>query len=419
VAQYLSFLLVSGNRSEARRELVRLRRAIVNATSNAPNAIISYASTLATFGFEAEARSELDALAKYLDRSEEVSTTDVAKCIRLYLKFDSIDVAERWLEILKCRLPDAASTTLLEIKWLSAADRANEIPSLLKDYENQRLLKAKDDNVQEANLYLTLGQLYTAAKLDVEAARWFESLARIVPTGYLLLAKCYARLERLDDVFTACEQAVPGIGKPRAATALAGLLTQVQSASDDDFARAHRFVSEAMASNPQSIELKLAAASLFAKQHRVDKAIELYDDVLRDNPRNLIALNNVATLLAEQSGRIDDALHFIDRAIASAGVIPLLMDTKGMVLYHAGRSEEAIMALKMACWSLETDPRYWFHLALAADAVGDSEQSGRALKQALEDGLEDQFLTPGDIEHLARLRRQYKSQEVSANEPSL
>lgn len=65
---------------------------------------------------------------------------------------------------------------------------------------------------------------------------------------------------------------------------------------------------------PDSLLVKLAAANYFFEKYHYEIAYDLYDNVLKKDPKDPIALNNMAETLY-YLGEFDEALSFIDRAI--------------------------------------------------------------------------------------------------------
>ena len=119
------------------------------------------------------------------------------------------------------------------------------------------------------------------------------------------------------------------------------------------------------------------------------------------------ALNNLATLLSERPKSRQEALRYIDQAIEITGPQPGLLDTKGMLLVLEGKPGDAVPLLEQAAASTLSDPRYHFHLAVAYDRAGRSDQARAAYRTALKNHLTRQILTPSDNEMLADLKKKY------------
>jgi tetratricopeptide (TPR) repeat protein len=147
-----------------------------------------------------------------------------------------------------------------------------------------------------------------------------------------------------------------------------------------------------------------ALATLRVVQGRSEEAIELYRTVVSDQPRDVVALNNLAALLSESAVTRADALKMIDRAIEIAGGAPELFDTKGTILVFDNKSGEAVDFLKAAIAAGNGDPRHRFHLALAYKDLDSLEQARGELQKALASDLDKQILTPTERKLLDEIR---------------
>ncbi|MFM7518383.1 MAG: tetratricopeptide repeat protein, partial [Pirellula sp.] len=91
------------------------------------------------------------------------------------------------------------------------------------------------------------------------------------------------------------------------------------------------------------------------------QAIETFRRIVQDRPKDVIALNNLAMLLADSPTNSKDALPLINRAIELVGTKAALMDSKAYVLLRLGRYEEAISILS-ALLAKNDSPSVRFHL---------------------------------------------------------
>ncbi len=133
---------------------------------------------------------------------------------------------------------------------------------------------------------------------------------------------------------------------------------------------------------------------------RYDEAMQAYTQVLALSPGNFVALNNRAMIMAGTKTNLPEALTQIDSAIQRAGPLPLIVDSKSMVLYAAGKYAEALEAARQVIAEVpdQLDPvrnpglaknwgGYYFHLALMLDANKDPAGAAEAMKKARELGF--------------------------------
>src|SRR5262249_17573834 len=122
---------------------------------------------------------------------------------------------------------------------------------------------------------------------------------------------------------------------------------------------------EAIAKNPTSTVLLLHLADLYDMRGRYPEAETLYKRVLQEKePKNVVALNNLAWLLAHRDGGAGEALQHIESAVAGIGRRADLLDTRGLVYLKLGKHDAALADFKEANDDAPTPTRQ-FHLAKA------------------------------------------------------
>ena len=87
---------------------------------------------------------------------------------------------------------------------------------------------------------------------------------------------------------------------------------------------------------------------------RPEDAVGIYREVLKKDDNNIFALNNLALLLALQKQNVDESLKLVDRALAIAGPVPAVLDTRAAVRMAGGQGEEALADLDEA---IRDDPQ--------------------------------------------------------------
>jgi len=97
---------------------------------------------------------------------------------------------------------------------------------------------------------------------------------------------------------------------------------------------------------------------------------------------NVIALNNLAYVLASDPARLDEAVAYARKARDVAPQSPEILDTLGWLYYKQGLYELAATELERALSKAEW-PVIQFHLGLAYNRLGKTAQGGRLLATAL------------------------------------
>jgi tetratricopeptide (TPR) repeat protein len=166
-------------------------------------------------------------------------------------------------------------------------------------------------------------------------------------------------------------------------------------ATDDQVARVERWLTGAREKSPKATAFALQLGDLYDFRGRYDEAAGLYRRVLEQEPDNLIALNNLAWLLAHRSGRGGEALVLSNRAVEAHGPKPALLDTRAMAYLAIGQSDRALADLQEATSDTPSPSRY-FHLAQVHQLANNRKAAVEALQKAKSSGLELHLLHPAE-----------------------
>lgn len=328
---------------------------------------------------------------------------------------------------LRATFLDTAETRLLDLKRMRTSAE-NGLDALLTAL-TARLLQARgldsqardhvtgfiaqqsaetSDPVQQSQRYLTFGRLYSAIGAHAEAETWYRRLMQESPNAYLLVAQALVEQGKRREAAQFCLDLSKGNPDPEMAALLANILTfaEGEAGSDDEGLSKIRSAIEA-AVNRHAADTKLlqAEAVMVASRGEYDQAIKLFRQIVELEPGNALALNNLATILAEMPNQRAEALKHIERAIEIEGRQASLLDTQGTILLKLGDAQKAIACLEEATAGGETDARYYLHLAAAylqAERKADAE---RMLKESQAFGLDKFVLTADDRQLLTNLEK--------------
>lgn len=140
--------------------------------------------------------------------------------------------------------------------------------------------------------------------------------------------------------------------------------------------------------NPKSTELRLLLASILSETGEVDRAIQLYESVLKDQPKSVVAANNLALLLADHKGdpkSLDRALA-LSRDFEKYASNNDLLDTLGWIYAKTGQPKEAVRLLRRVVDSAPNHPVFQYHLGVAYYQAGESMKAKEALTRAVQSG---------------------------------
>jgi tetratricopeptide (TPR) repeat protein len=144
---------------------------------------------------------------------------------------------------------------------------------------------------------------------------------------------------------------------------------------------AHQALTGLIAADPSDLQSRLTLGMLEDKLGNYPAAIEHYRKVLAKDPKNIIALNNLAYRLTED-GKSDEALMLAQQAKGLAPEDPYVATTIGWVLYQKGAYQTALQNLEAAV-AKETTPLRQYYLAMTYFKVGNRQRGEQVLRQAL------------------------------------
>ena len=136
---------------------------------------------------------------------------------------------------------------------------------------------------------------------------------------------------------------------------------------------------------PKSQELRLLLATTLNEAGQVDRAIQEYETLLGQNPKALVAANNLASLLIDQKGDPQS----LDRALALAKEFetsapnPYFLDTLGWVHLKLGHQDEALRIIHLAAAKAPDHPVLNYHLGIAYFKAGQKAEAKTHLQKAV------------------------------------
>jgi tetratricopeptide (TPR) repeat protein len=136
---------------------------------------------------------------------------------------------------------------------------------------------------------------------------------------------------------------------------------------------------------PADISMQLSVARVYENTNQHGKAIEQYETILKTAPDNLLAINNLASLLSMAPERADDlnrALELAKRLESSEE--PALRDTLAWLYYLTGDLGKAVPLQTQAVEKSPQTPIFRYHLGMMYAKQGDTAKAKEHLGKALE-----------------------------------
>ena len=151
---------------------------------------------------------------------------------------------------------------------------------------------------------------------------------------------------------------------------------------------------EALEFHPKDIPLLLAAADLYQRTDLVDRSIELYEQVLAQEPNNLEALSGQGTNYSKM-GFYSQARFFYDKFFElNPAAEPLYRARYAETFLRQRNYKEAFINITMALAGDNSSPDFWLLSAKASRGLGRPQDALADLEAAL-------LLAPGRRDLLA------------------
>lgn len=133
--------------------------------------------------------------------------------------------------------------------------------------------------------------------------------------------------------------------------------------------------------HPADLTTRLYFASNKLSNKEYKLAIEQFEKIVQQDPKNVIALNNLAW--AYQQGKDDRALAFAERAYKLAATNPVILDTLGWILVEKGDPARALPLLQKASSLAPNATEIRYHLGLGLMKSGDKRGARTQFEQLL------------------------------------
>lgn len=122
------------------------------------------------------------------------------------------------------------------------------------------------------------------------------------------------------------------------------------------------------------------------QEKRYPEAAKHYEILVRDNPKDVVALNNQAWLMGEL--KHPDALRTAEKAYKLAPKNAAILDTYGWQLTLAGQAQRGLPLLREALAANPENAEIRWHLASALDKAGEKNEALKELDRLLTSGME-------------------------------
>ena len=272
---------------------------------------------------------------------------------------DELAQTEPWIARLEKLEPDSVRTAVIKARLLQARKDDQGALQLLRAV----IPAVSKDATQMQSLARVLESLGFKEEAESLYRRLADNFKDSNPRAVLPLVAFLGRTNRIGEALQLCAPLRDKIPDTLLAEITIGVLRdgkptpeQIQLVAD--------WMKAAKEKNPQDSTFDLALANILDLRGQTAEAIASYRELLQRDPRNVLAYNNLAVLLALGENKFDEALASINKAIELVGPLPNLLDTRGILYLSLRQSDLAITDLEEAT-QMTPDPASLFRLACA------------------------------------------------------
>lgn len=234
-------------------------------------------------------------------------------------------------------------------------ERSDEVEVVLRVLEGAYL----NDNV----IILIRPELYLKeGKVELAAAR-LEEIISILPDDYMAWEKLlliYSDIKNYDRLFTLGKECAGRFNMSYTAKVL--YASAATEKKEYNIALEELNKAKILAGNQDEMLTQVLSmeADVLYRKKEFAKSFEIFREILRTNPEDIIVLNNYAYFLAEQNQDLKEAERMIRIVINKEKRNGTFVDTFAWVLYKRGKYKEAERVMEELMSKDKTDDSEWF-----------------------------------------------------------
>ncbi len=258
-------------------------------------------------------------------------------------------------------------------KNLDLTTKANTYDYWMNKYQNAANVNEQARQCGEAFIethpdnklgYLILGSYYLIEENAVKSKEQYQKSLAIDSTDFYSWQNLIVSESRLNENEAVRDHAVAALKYYPMQPVFywyAGVANAVLKNNEDAITyleKGRRYTSDKV----QMANFDAFLGDIYHEQGEEEKAFDAYERTLRNDPDNVLVLNNYAYYLAVKNQDLDKALEMSTKAITAEPNNPTYLDTHAWVLYMKGDYKEAEKHMKKAMQLLkEPDETYTKH----------------------------------------------------------
>jgi Flp pilus assembly protein TadD len=152
-----------------------------------------------------------------------------------------------------------------------------------------------------------------------------------------------------------------------------------------DIQQAINSLEKARQGQPNNTVLTTNLGMLYEMENKSDVARKYYEMSIKVDPNNPLALNNLAYLISQTNGDLDQALTYATRAKQRLPEHSEVNDTLGLIYIRKNLTDQAIDTFRTLVVKAPQNPTYHYHYAMALLQKGDRDTAKKECLSALAD----------------------------------
>ncbi len=255
--------------------------------------------------------------------------------------------------------------------------RSNQPNKAITAYQTALALQAS-----HAGAHFGLGSaLANTGQIDQAVLEFLEAgqLAPHNPLPFFALGRIHMTRKQLKEARESFDKAIhaqPKFVQAYMARGDVSILQEQDAKALEDYEAARTLA-------PRIPGLHVKLGLLHERNKRFDQAIASFRTAISINPKQPIALNNLAWISVQHNARLDEAVEWAEQAVALAPKISAFQDTLGWVYWKRGELEKASEVLKRATGLKPEQAEIFYHLGVVEAERGKTDKAMAALEKAL------------------------------------
>ena len=304
----------------------------------------------------AETGKDKEALKTY-ERMKEINPNDPyihISLLEFYEKGGEMDKAfDELLAVIRNKSLDLTTKANIYDYWMQKNNQSKQINEQVRQCGDAFIETHPDNKLG----YLVLGSYYMVNENAQKSKELHQKALAIDSTDFRSWQNLIISESRLNENEAVRDHAVAALKYYPMQPVFywyAGVANAVLENNDDAISyleKGRRYTSDKL----QMANFDAFLGDIYHQQGEEEKAFDAYDRTLRNDPDNVLVLNNYAYYLSLRGERLDEALEM---AIKANELVPdnvYYTDTYAWVLYKLGRYQEAQKIMKK-CLGLEKNP---------------------------------------------------------------